>query len=131
MSSIKDLEMAAAVSSYKNISIKKGFLGLSQKAVYVPSQSPVKVIIYDYAPAEGERLERLLTMPLEKMAVEIQVKGKPVPAAIGHFRLEVCISDDRQFCALQLFRFVDFKYNPAFPVKFFEGKDVELISQLF
>ena len=131
MSSIKDLEMAAAVSANQHIEIKKSLFGLSQKAIYVPTQSPVKANVYEYAPAEGERLERLLNLPLDKMGQELQAKGAPKAAAIGHFRLEVCLSDDRQFCALQLFRFVDFKYSAAFEPRFYEGKDVETIAKLF
>ena len=75
MSSIKDLEMAAAVSAYQHIEIKKSLFGLSQKAVYVPTQSPVKANVYEYAPADGERMERLLCLPLDKMALELKAKG--------------------------------------------------------
>ena len=130
MSSIKDLEMAAAVSSYENISIKSGLFGLSKKAIYTPTNSPVKVIINDYAPLEGEHLEHLLALPLDKLADELRTKGKPSPAAIGHYRLELCISEDHQFCALQLLRFGDFQYKPVFEPRFYEGKDVEYITQL-
>lgn len=130
MSSIKDLEMAAAVSSYEHISIKKSFLGLSQKAVYTPTNSPVKVVISDYAPLEGEHLEHLLDLSLDKLANELRTKGKPSPAAIGHYRLELCISEDHQFCALQLFRFVDFKNSPVFEPRFYEGSDAEIFANL-
>jgi hypothetical protein len=30
-------------------------------------------------------------MPLDKMAADIQQKGKPVAGANGHFRLELCL----------------------------------------
>ena len=130
MPSIKDLEMAAAVSAYQHIEIKKSWFGLSQKAVYVPTQSPVKVIVNEYAPADGERLERLLDMPLDKLESELKGKSVPKPVPIGHFRLEACLSDDRQFCALQLLRFVDFKYSPAFEPRFYSGKDAETVAQL-
>ena len=130
MPSIKDLEMAAAVSSYEHISIKSGLFGLSKKAVYTPTNSSVKVIINDYSPAEGERLERLLELPLDKLANELSTKGKPTPAAIGHYRLEFCLSEDHQFCALQLFRFVDFKNNPVFEPRFYEGQDAGIIASL-
>ena len=73
---------------------------------------------------------RLLDMPLDKMAADIQEKGKPVAGANGNFRLELCLSDDHQFCALQLFRFGDFKYNAVFEPRFYEGKDVENIALL-
>ena len=128
MPSFKDLEMAAAVSAYKSISIKKTLF--SKKAIYMPTQSPVMVMIQDYTPTDGERLERLLNMPLDKMVAEIEQKGAPKSAPIGHFRFEVCMSEDRQFCAIQLFRFVDFKNSPVFDPRFYEGEDVAAIAKL-
>ena len=128
MSSIKNLEMAAALSAYQHIEIKKSLF--STKAIYTPTQSLAKAIILEYSPSEGERVARLLDMPLDKMAADIQQKGKPVAGANGNFRLEVCLSDDHQFCALQLFRFGDFQYNPVFEPRFYEGKDVEPITKL-
>ena len=128
MSSIKNLEMAAALSTYQHIEIKKSLF--STKAVYTPTQSQARAIILEYNPTEGERVERLLDMPLDKMAAEIKQKGKPVTGANGNFRLELCLSDDRQFCALQLFRFGDFQYKPLFDPRFYEGADVEYIAQL-
>ena len=121
--------MAAAVSANKNIDIKKSLF--SKKVIYRPTQSPVKVMILDYTPTEGERLARLLDMPLDKMVADIEQKGAPKSAPIGHFRFEVCLSEDRQFCAIQLFRFVDFKNSPVFDARFYEGKDVEMIAKLF
>ena len=121
--------MAAVVSSYKNIIIKKSLF--SKKAIYTPTQSPVKVMIQDYTPTDGERLARLLDMPLDKMVAEIQQKGAPKTAPIGHFRFEICLSEDHQFCAVQLFRFMDFKNSPVFDTRFYEGKDVEMIAKLF
>ncbi|MBQ8989652.1 MAG: hypothetical protein IJ067_08170 [Prevotella sp.] len=130
MPSFKDLGMAAAVSAYKKITIKKSLF--SKKAIYTPTQSPLKVIIQDYTPTEGERLERLLNMPLDKMVADIEKNGAPKSAPIGHFRFEACISEDGQFCAIQLFRFIDFKNSPVFEPRFYEGgKDVEAIAKLF
>jgi len=128
MSSIKNLEMAAALSIYHHIEIKKSLF--STKAVYTPTQSQVKAYILEYNPTEGERVARLLDMPLDKMVADIQENGKPVNGANGNFRLELCQSDDRQFCALQLFRFGDFQYKPVFEPRFYEGKDAEAIAQL-
>ena len=131
MSSIKDLGMAAAVSAYEHISIKKSFFGLFQKAIYTPTNSPVKALTYDYTPLEGEHLEELLNLPLGEMAKKLKQQGKPKPAPIGHFRLEVCVSEDQHFCALQLFRYVDFKYIPAFEPRFYLNIEAEIILKLF
>ncbi len=128
MSSFKSLDMAAAVSAYKNITIKKSLF--STKAIYTPTGSTVKAVVLEYSPTEGERLERLLDMPLNKLAADIKQNGKPRAGVNGNFRLEVCLSDDHQFCALQLFRFVDFSYNPRFEPRFYEGEDVETLAML-
>jgi len=129
MSSIKNLEMAAVVSAYKNITIKKSLF--FTKAIYTPTGSSVKIKVLEYSPSEGEKLERLLDMPIEKMNVDIQQKGKPVASVNGNFRLEVCLSDDHMFCALQLFRFADLSYHPLFEPRFYEGENVEYITKLF
>ena len=129
MSSIKNLEMAAAISAYPHITIKKSLF--SQKAVYTPTQSIVKVQVLEYTPAEGERLQYLLNLPLSQLAAEVQSKGKPRTAPNGHYRLEVCQSEDRQFCALQLFRFTDFNYVPVGEARFLEDGNAATLSILF
>lgn len=120
--------MATALSAYPHIEIKKSLF--STKAIYTPTQSPAKAVILEYTPTEGERVARLLDMPLDKMAADIQQKGKPVASAYGNFRLELCLSKDHQFCALQLFRFGDFQYKPVFAPRFYKGKDVKLFTKL-
>lgn len=129
MSSIKHLDMAAAVSAYKNITIKKSLF--STKAIYTPTGSTVKAMVLEYSPSEGEKVKRLLDMPLDKMTVDIEQKGKPKTGVNGNFRLEICLSDDHQFCALQLFRFADFSYRPLYEPRFYEGTDVENTTKLF
>ena len=129
MSSIKNLDMAAAVSAYKNITIKKSLF--STKAIYTPTGSTVKAMALEYSLSEGEKMKRLLDMPLDKMTADIEQKGKPKTGVNDNFRLEVCLSDDHQFCALQLFRFADFSYRPFYEPRFYEGTDVEYITKLF
>ena len=120
--------MAAALSALPCITIKKSLF--STKAVYTPTQSQIKVVILEYSPSDGERVERLLAMPLDKMGEDIAQKGKPLAKDNGNFRLEFCLSDDHQFCALQLFRFSDFVYHPVFDPRFYKGKDVETVALL-
>lgn len=129
MSSIKHLDMAAAVSAYHNISIKKSWF--STKVTYTPTGSTVKATVLEYSPSEGQKVERLLGMPLDQMAAEIEQNGKPKTGTNGNFRLDICLSDDHQFCALQLFRFAGFCYRPLYEPRFYEGTEVENITKLF
>ncbi|MBQ7986936.1 MAG: hypothetical protein IJ253_00290 [Bacteroidaceae bacterium] len=131
MANIKNLEMAAAVSSKNYIHISESFFGWIQKVIYVPTGSRVKVITQEYSTAEGARLEKLLSLPLDKVEADLAAKGQPAPTAVGNYRLEACVSDDRQFCAVQLFRFSDLMYHPLDEPCFFEGEAAATIARLF
>lgn len=128
MSSIKHLDMAAAVSAYHNISIKKSWF--STKVTYTPTGSTVEATVLEYSPSEGQKVECLLGMPLDQMAAEIEQNGKPKTGTNGNFRLDICLSKDHQFCALQLLRFTNLSYHPLFEPRFYEGTDVEHIVKL-
>lgn len=130
MANIKNLEMAAAVSSKSYINISESFFGLIQKVTYVPTGSRVKVITQEYSTAEGARLEKLLSLPQDRVEAELAAKGKPQPTAVGNYRLEACVSDDRQFCAVQLFRFSDLMYHPLDEPCFFEGEAATTIARI-
>lgn len=123
--------MAEAVSSKSYIRISNSFFGLCQKIVYVPTGSPVKVIKQEYSREEGERLEKLLSLPINKLEAELASKGKPVTTAVGNYQLQACVSDDRQFCAVQLFRFADLMYHPQAEPQFFEGEAAAAIARAF
>ena len=128
MSSIKHLDMAAAVSVYTNITVKKSLF--STKVIYTPTGSNVKAMVLEYSPSEGEKVLHLLDLPLDRMAADISQNGKPATGANGHFRMEVCLSEDHRFCVLQLSRYTDFNYHPLFEPRFYEGKDVEYLTKL-
>lgn len=130
MPNIKNLEMADAVFSKNYIRIDNSFFGLCQKVVYVPTGSRVKVVKQEYRREEGERLERLLAMPIANLETELASKDKPMPTAVGYYRLQACVSDDRRFCAVQLFSFYNLMYHPLGGPRFFEGRDAEVISKL-
>ncbi len=131
MANIKNLEMAAAVSAYQHVAVKKSFFGLSQTFVYQPTQSRIGANVYEYTVAAGEKLARLLNGPAEELEKAINAGLKMQPVQISNYRLELCQSCDGRFAALQLFRFADFAYTPATGVHFYEGKDAELVRRMF
>lgn len=130
MSNIKNFEMAEAISSKSYININKSFFGLCQEVIYVPTGSRVKAVRQEYSADEGGRLEQLLSLPADKLEAELDSKGKPAVTDMGNYQLQACVSNDRQFCAVQLFRFYDFVYHPLDEPRFFEGKEAETISKL-
>ena len=130
MASIKKMEMAAALSENNYIQIQKGLFGLKQTAYSVDTRSEIDCFVFDYSPSEGDKMMHLLNKSIADIANELSVGHKPQKADISNYRLECCLSKDRQFFAVQLFHYADFQYTPATNLKVFRGKDVETIAKL-
>ena len=131
MTKIKKLEMAAAVSNEKDITVTESFFGLCEKAIYTPTGSRVKADTYEYSQINGERLITLVDSGIKELEKEIE-RGVIVRATpVGHIRAEVCVSDDRQFLALNILKFSNFEYVPVRGPRLFRGHDAEVASRLF
>ena len=131
MTKIKKLEMAAAVSNEKDITVTESFFGLCEKAIYTPTGSRVKADTYEYSQSNGERLIALVDSGIKELEKELE-RGVIVRATpVGHIRAEVCVSDDRQFLALNILKFSNFEYVPVRGPLLFRGHDAEVASRLF
>ena len=131
MTKIKNLEMAATISNNKDITINTSFFGLCEKVTYVPTGSRVKAQTFEYSPINGERLGILLDSNTDEINRQLN-RGVTVRATpVGNVRAAICQSDDRQFLAVNLLRFSNFRYDQVSEVKFFRGHDAEVVSRLF
>lgn len=130
MAKINHLVMGAKVMALNEIEVKKGFLGLSTKLIYKPTNSEVKIKENEYSAEDGKKLETILASKPEDMADAI---GKhPVSVKeLGNARLEACVSSDRQFAAAMLLSFKDLSYTPVTDLRVYEGKAAEAFAKLF
>lgn len=130
MSKINHLEMGAEVMGLDDIAVKKGFLGMSVKLIYKPTNSVVKVKENEYSVEDGRKLENILCTEPEN--VEQAINKFPVSSiGMGNVKLQGCISDDHQFAAVQLLSFKDFDYKPVSEVHVYTGKAAEAFAKLF
>ena len=131
MTKIKKLEMASVVSNEKDITVTESFFGLCEKAIYKPTGSRVKADTYEYSQNNGERLITLVDSGTEELENQLG-RGVILRATpVGHIRAEVCVSDDRQFLALNILKFSNFEYVPVRGPRLFRGHDAEVASRLF
>lgn len=122
--------MAAAFKALPQVEIKKCFFGLSTSMTYMKTNSKIRIIQNEYDASNGKMLEDLLLTSPEKL-VELGAPAKDIKKSdIGNYRLDVCLSDDKQFLAAQLLRFVDFNYVEITDMKVFEGKASEIIAEI-
>lgn len=130
MANYSNLEMGVAISNHPHIIIKKSLFGLRKQLVYQPTQSPIDVVINDYDAENGALIERVLRASTENLSKVVEAVGKVKATPIANIRLEACLSRDHQFVALQLFRFVDFKYQPLTDMHCYEGPSASLVAQV-
>ena len=130
MAKINHLAMGAKVMALNEIEVKKGFLGLSTKLIYKPTNSEVKIKENEYSAEDGKKLETILASKPEDMADAISKHPVSVKE-LGNARLEACVSSDRQFAAAMLLSFKDLSYTPVTDLRVYEGKAAEAFAKLF
>ena len=104
MAKINHLEMGADVLALQDVQVKKGFMGLTVKLIYQPTNSVIKIKEKEYSVEDGRKLENILS-----------AAPKDVEKAI----------------ATQLLAFKDFSYKPVTEMKTYTGKTAEAFAQLF
>ena len=102
MAKINHFVMGTKVMALDNIEVKKGFLGLSTKLIYKPTNSEVKIKENEYSAEDGKKLETILA-------------SKP----------------EDQFAAAMLLSFKDLSYTPVTDLRVYEGKAAEAFAKLF
>lgn len=130
MANIKNMQMWNTICADARISISKSLFGLRATATYTPSNSVIDANTFEYSPADGERLKRLLDTPSEKLATAIG-NFRPKTVVNGNYMAEVCISRDGAFLAVQLLQFAHLSYEPVTDVLVFEGDTARIVKQLF
>ena len=100
MAKINHLEMGADVLALQDVQVKKGFMGLTVKLIYQPTNSVIKIKEKEYSAEDGRKLENILSAAPKD--VEAAISKFPVSAiSMGNMKLQACISDDHQFVATQ------------------------------
>ena len=121
--------MAEALLSNNNLSVESTLFGLIKRLVYAPTGSPVKVFRYNYHADAIAPLQRIIES--EDKGLNAAVKAfRAQKQAVGNVELDVCLSQDKNFVALQLLQFGDeYAYHPISSPAFFEGEQAQLVSK--
>ena len=128
MASLKNLTMSAYIVKNEHINIKKSFFGLREKVFYNQTGSEVEVKQIEFTTEAGKQLEILLKTPTNKLADTLADCGIIQQRPMSNVRLDICVSKDRQFLALQLFNYYDLMFHPVTGVRVLEGKNAQLVA---
>ena len=130
MANIMNLQMWNSICNDLRIKISKSFWGMRTKAVYKKTGSEIKAMTLEFSPSDGEHLKSILNTPNDEMEKTIG-DYRPKPIVNGNYMIEICISEDREFIALQLFQFNRLNYEPVSHLLLLEGKDAKIIGKMF
>lgn len=130
MASINNLEMAETIANNSNIKISKGFLGIGSKAIYTPTNSKLKAVINYYSAEDAQAFVKLINAAETEVASLAKKVTPPAKLSISNYRLEACVTDDKQFVAIQVLSYADFRNTPICDLKYFEGEAAQAIAAL-
>ena len=130
MASIKNLEMAETISNNPNIKISKGFLGMGSKATYTPTNSKLNAVINYYNAEDAQTFVKLINAAETEVASLAKKMTPPTKLSICNYRLEACVTDDKQLVAIQVLSYADFRNTPICDLKYFEGEAAQAIAAL-
>ena len=122
--------MANALLAHEKLSVKSILFGLKKRLVYIHTGSQVKVIRDNYHADAVNQLQRIIESDDKGLAAAVKsFRAKKQP--IGNVELDICLSEDKNFVALQLLRFGDeYAYHPITEPAFFEGEQAQLVSSI-
>ncbi len=129
MSKFLALNMANEVAKNPQVSLEKTVFGLHTSAKYQPTHSTIDSFSNFYGVTGRDILERIL----ESKNVDDAVASVEEIECVedGKYRLDLCISRDHQFVAMQLNEVTDTAERHLSPIRYYEGKEAEKIENLF
>ena len=130
MASINNLEMAETIANNSNIKISKGVLGIGSKAIYTPTNSKLKAVINYYSAEDAQAFVKLIKITEGEVISQARKMTPPAKLSISNYRLEACVTDDKQFVAIQVLSYADFRNTPICDLKYFEGEAAQAITAL-
>ena len=122
--------MGQALLNNNNLTVKTSFFGLRKQLIYAPTGSPIKVIKNIYNADAVTPLRRIIESDNKGLAAAVKA-FRAEKLSIGNVELDICVSDDKNFVALQVLQFGEqYSYHPVTDPVFFEGEQARLVSSI-
>lgn len=131
MSKFFALNMAREVAKHPSIKQRHYLFGLIHSTVYVPTNSAVESYSNYYNEADARLFKNLIESPSDQLQANVESLTKVECTPGANFRLDLCISHDGQFVAMQLNHVVNEVVTHITPIRYFEGKDAETVDNTF
>lgn len=131
MSKFHSLYMADEVAKHPLIKDESQFFGLWQKTIYIPTGSQVESFSNFYNENDAKRFKELIECPEKELAQYTKDLTEIECTPGANFRLDLCISQDCQFVAMQLNHVGKETMTHITPIRYFEGDIAKEVERCF
>lgn len=127
MSKFNTLEISSIVSLHPKVEHHK-FLGLFEHVLYQPTHSNIESFRNFYGAYEADVLQQIAESDDPEMKLDAASELSTSDA--GNYRLDLCMSQDCQFAAFQVFERQNGEYYPYSRLCILEGRQAEAFEKI-
>lgn len=131
MSRFYALPMAYEVAKHPSIEEKDYLFGLIHTVVYKPTASKVESYSNYYKEDDARLFKNLIESPKGQVSNYVDPLNDVNTTDGASFRLDICVSHDGKFIALQLNHVADDVTTHITPIRYFEGTEAMAVDNLF
>jgi len=131
MSNFTTLPMAKEVAKHPSLSQSRGFLGYFKHTFYAPTGSMLQSYSNYYKESDARLFKQLIETPSEKLLQYVPSLQEVDDSDESNFRLDICVSQDGQFMAMQLNHVDGEAITHITPIRYFEGKEALTVDSIF
>ena len=131
MSKFNKLDMAKEVAKHPQIVLKNHFFGLFSNTVYAPTSSEVESYSNYYQDKDALLFRNLIDASASDLEQNLKPLEDVETKEDGKYRLDLCVSHDGQFIAMQLNEVVNDVAKHLTPVRYFIGEEAQKVDQIF
>ncbi len=125
------LEMAKEVAHHPLIKKTKGIFGMFSRVIYTPTSSAMESYSNYYNETTAKQFQTLIDSKDEDLTKSLSPLINTQCEDSANFRLDLCISHDCRFIAMQLNHVADGIITHITPIRYFEGDQAKMIEDIF
>ena len=131
MSKFYAIKMAEEVASHPNILKESFFFGLFHHVKYKPTGSKIESFSNFYKDTDAQLFKNLIESKEGQLESNVASLKEAYCTDDSSFRLDICVSKDGQFIAMQLNHIADDTLTHITPIRYFEGTEAITVDKIF
>ena len=131
MSRFFALKMAEEVANHPMIAKENHLFGLLHDVVYKPTESKMESFSNYYKESDAQLFKNLIECKSDQLESTVNSLKDAYCTDDSSFRLDLCVSKDGQFIAMQLNHIANDVTTHITPIRYFVGKEALQVDKIF